>query len=178
MTTEEKLIEKYKKEFELLTGSRLEVRILTKWELLCRMDGNFTFDGLLRMILDSAGWKKIDTFKTDGRNNKGLQSEERVMRRQIIDLIMTVNGFTMSRIGKGTGMRDHTTIMHSLKNAKSRVTDDYEFRTLLREIVQIMYHNIELYKVQKVNLQITEDTRLVQTSGETRGNAGPLSLIA
>lgn len=133
---ENQLIEKFKADFQQGTGRMVEVRLVDKWEELCFFDRGVPFWTLAQMVMDCTGWKAKFTFSR-------TRTEERILRRQVIDLIYISNGGTLTAAGKETG-RDHTTVMHSIRRAKGEIETDLFYRKLVREIMEFIRANYAL----------------------------------
>lgn len=99
-------------------------------------DSKIDFETVKELILDATGWTDKATF---GK----VRKVEAVFRRGIIDLIANCNGVTLMECAKKT-WREHTTVMHSLRNIEDRLDTDMYARTTLREIMAYIKENYKL----------------------------------
>ena len=96
-------------------------------------DNKVNFETIAELIFDATGWTDKATF---GK----VRQVEAVFRRGIIDLIANCNGITLLECAKKT-WREHTTVMHSLRNIEDRLDTDMYARTTLREIMAYIREN-------------------------------------
>lgn len=142
--TENQLIEQYKEDFRIKIGGMIEIKLLDKWDELCSFDKTCPFWKIVQMVTDATGWNPRDTFLK--RSN-----EERVYRRQIIDLIAISNGRKLMEIGRETG-RSHSTVIHSAREAKRDIEEVVFKRMLVREIMDFIKENYHLYKDKEITI--------------------------
>lgn len=135
---ENQLIQQYKDDFRLKVGKIIEVRVGDKWDELCSFDVLCPFWKIVQMIIDATGWSPKITFAK-------IRNEERVARRHIIDLISLSNGKTLTEIGRETN-RNHTSVLHSVREARENIERDIFHRKFMREIISYIRENYQFYR--------------------------------
>lgn len=157
---QEIMIRSIKNNFFLQTGKHIKIVACERWESMA----NFTFDisaeCIVKMIFDFNHWNWYMTYPL-GRTwpPKGNRKIEKVIRRALIDYIATNNGCTLMSLAVLTN-RDHTTVMHSIKNFESMIETDSGVRKMLLETVEHCRNNYYAYRAKKYtkeDLMVEED---------------------
>lgn len=141
----QQLIDSYKQDFLMKTGEYIDVLILRStdtWRCYGRLTIIPPIKKLVRMILDAQEWEMEYTFAK-------LRTTERVYRRNVVDLILYANEFTLMEIARETGRSEHTTVIHSLERGKLLAETNPVFRSTLRGITEYIEANHMYYTNDK-----------------------------
>lgn len=125
--TEKTLIDGYNNDFYFKTGKRIEFKVLSKWETLCRLGDKIPTDELFSLILEGGGWTKEEVFENTKRVNT-------VLKRRIVFFILHCNNVSYKEIGRLSG-NDHTTAIDAIKKFEIEIETNYPMQKLLREIM-------------------------------------------
>jgi chromosomal replication initiation ATPase DnaA len=136
---ETKLLDQYNQDFYSKTGKKLEIRVLNRWESLCKLDEKIENDKLFELILEATGWTREDLLL---KKNK----RDTVLKRKVTSYILHVNGVLFKDITQFVG-RDHTSIIHYIKTFEEELDLERYYRRLLTEVIGYINDSVSLNSV-------------------------------
>lgn len=144
MTDVEKrtLILSYQEDYTRQTGEHLKVVPCSRWEAAASFSDQAEFWKIFKVLSDYTGWIKSETYLRS-------QTEEKVFRRGIIDFIAVNNGVNYSECARLT-KRDHTTVIHSVRQFENRLDTELHVRRYFYEAVRYIKENYHIYKDQNI----------------------------
>ncbi len=143
MINETELLDNYKEDFRNKTGKGLKCIVTSLREGETSFTSDINFYKTLDIILNYTNWdyNKILSIK---------KTRDIVTQRGIINYILVHNGMTLMKIGFYMN-RDHSTIIHSLKEFENVLDTDYFHQKLFREILSNLIENYKNSEIDNKN---------------------------
>ena len=133
-TSEKALIASYTNDFYLKTGKKIDCKILSKWESLCRLNAPIEAEELLELVLKGAGWTKEEVFDLTKKSAV-------VLKRKLVFYILNANHVTFKKLGKISG-KDHSTTMAAIKSFEDELDTNRLCGKLLIETMNYIKETI------------------------------------
>ena len=134
---ESKLIDNYKKDFHDKTGKYIKLVNSSKEDSDVSLVEQVPFLKICQIIMDLNKWNWTSVYTK-------RRWPEDILRRGLIDFIAINNGNTYTQIGEFTD-RDHSTIIHSVREFREKMIREKEYELLLLQTIQYIKENLQYY---------------------------------
>jgi chromosomal replication initiation ATPase DnaA len=131
---EKELIENYNHDFYEKTGKKLEIRVLDKWESVCKIEQEISVTHFVNLICHAAGWDTDAIFVSK-------KSDNLVLKRGVIYFILRNNNVSFKKLELLSG-KDHSTIIKALESFENQLQQKRYIGDLLCEIMEYVTENL------------------------------------
>jgi chromosomal replication initiation ATPase DnaA len=150
-SSESSLIKSYIDDYHSKTGKWVKFRV----EECSEIDSEISLLGykppaelMLTMISDYSGIPKKKIIEGGRKSNS-------VLLRGLISYLCVKMGIRLIDIGRVLGKRDHTTVIAAVTMFSNRIDTDILHKKILREAVDFIKENIQLYNPETNTLRMT-----------------------
>jgi len=133
--SENELLLSYQKDFFSKTGKGLDIRVISKYQSLCKLPKRIDMDSLIDLILSYTKWTKKDI---TSRN----RHEQFIFKKHLIYYILYHNGHNTLKISRYFNIY-HSTVLNGLRKFGDRLDTQESTVTTFKNICSFITSNFD-----------------------------------